>query len=85
MFLNFYFDVRLSESEITSELSMIFYNAKVSTAKVVCLVSGGCLLLTSVVMLLFYIKHYIDAHKKELGILKALGYSNLKKLLGFRN
>lgn len=78
MFLNFYFDVQLIESKITSELSMIFYQAQVSTAKVVCLVSGGCLLLTSVVMLLFYIKHYIDTHKKELGILKALGYSNLK-------
>ena len=37
MFLNFYFDVRLIESEITSELSMIFYNAQVSTAKVVAL------------------------------------------------
>lgn len=78
MFLNFYFDVQLIESEITSELSIVFYNAQVSTAKVVCLVSGGCLLMTSVVMLLFYIKHYIDTHKKELGILKALGYSNLK-------
>lgn len=78
MFLNFYFDIQLIESKITSELSMIFYNAQVSTAKVVCLVSGGCLLLTSVVMLLFYIKHYIDTHKKELGILKALGYSNFK-------
>ncbi len=78
MFLNFYFDVQSVESEITSELSLIFYNAQVSTAKVVCLVSGGCLLMTSVVMLMFYIKHYIDTHKKELGILKALGYSNLK-------
>ena len=78
MFLNFYFDVQSVESEITSELSLIFYNAQVSTAKVVCLVSGGCLLITSVVMLMFYIKHYIDTHKKELGILKALGYSNLK-------
>ena len=29
MFLNFYFDVRLIESEITSELSMFFYNAQV--------------------------------------------------------
>ncbi len=76
MFLNFYFDVQLIENEITSELSMIFYNAQVSTAKVVCLVSGGCLLITSVVMLMFYIKHYIDTHKQELGILKALGYSN---------
>ncbi len=78
MFLNFYYDVQLIEGEITSELSMIFYNAQVSTAKVVCLVCGGCLLATSVVMLMFYIKHYIDTHKKELGILKALGYSNLK-------
>ncbi|MCM1045463.1 MAG: ABC transporter permease [Candidatus Gastranaerophilales bacterium] len=78
MFLNFYFDVQRIESEITSELSMFFYNAQLSTAKVVCLVSGGCLLITSVIMLIFYIKHYVDAHKKELGILKALGYSNLK-------
>jgi len=78
MFLNFYLDVQSIESGITSELSLIFYTAQVSTAKVVCLVSGGCLLITSVVMLMFYIKHYIDTHKKELGILKALGYSNLK-------
>lgn len=78
MFLNFYLDVRSIESKITSEMSLIFYNAQVSTARVVCLVSGGCLLMTSVVMLMFYIRHYIDIHKKELGILKALGYSNLK-------
>lgn len=83
MFLNFYLDVQSIESEITSELSLIFYNAQLSTAKVVCLVSGGCLLITSVVMLMFYIKHYIDTHKKELGILKALGYSNLKVAKNF--
>lgn len=83
MFLNFYLDVQTIESEITSELSMIFYNAQVSTAKVVCFVSGGCLLITSIVMLMFYIKHYIDTHKKELGILKALGYSDLKVAKNF--
>jgi len=78
MFLNFYLDLQSIESELTSELSVLFYNAQVSTVKVVCLVSGGCLLITSIVMLMFYIKHYIDIYKKELGILKALGYSNLK-------
>ncbi len=83
MFLNFYFDVQSVEAEITSEPVMILYNAQVSTAKVVCLVTGGCLLLTSVVMLLFYIKHYISTHKKELGILKALGYSNWKVAKSF--
>ncbi len=78
MFLNFYLDVLSIESEITSELAMVFYTAQVSTVKVVCLVTGGCLLITSVIMLLFYIKHYIDTRKKEIGILKALGYSNPK-------
>lgn len=84
LFMNFYLDVRTIEDLITSETSMIFYNAQVSTAKVVCLVSGGCLLITAAVMLLFYIKHYIDTHKKELGILKALGYSNLKIAKSFQ-
>lgn len=78
MFLNFYFDIQEIKDMVSTEQAIIFYNAQVSTAKVVCSVSGGCLLITSVIMLLFYIKHYIDMHKKELGILKALGYSNLK-------
>ena len=78
MFSNFYLDVQEIEDQIITEQAMAFYHAQVSTAKVVCLVSGGCLLITSVIMLLFYVKHYIDTHKKELGICKALGYSNLK-------
>ena len=78
MFFNFYLDVVTIKNEIMSEEIMMFYNAQVSTAKVVCFVSGGCLLVTSVIMLMFYIKHYIDTHKKELGILKALGYSDRK-------
>lgn len=78
MFLNYHIDITGIENEIVSEQAMVFYHAQVSTAKVVSAVSGGCLLITSVIMLLFYIKHYIDIHKKELGILKALGYSNRK-------
>lgn len=78
MFMNYYIDVTDIRGEIVSEQSMIFYEAQVSTAKVVCGCSGGSLLVTSVIMLMFYIRHYIDTHKKELGILKALGYSNRK-------
>lgn len=78
LFLNYYLDVLQIEDLLYSEQAVIFYHAQVSTAKVVCGVSGGCLLVTSVIMLFFYIKHYIDTHKKELGILKALGYSNLR-------
>jgi hypothetical protein len=78
MFLNFNMDIAGIKEEIVSEQVLIFYEAQVSTAKVVSMVSGGCLLITSVIMLIFYIKHYIDTHKKELGILKALGYSNFQ-------
>lgn len=76
MFFNFYLDIAAIENEIVSDEIMLFYHAQVSTSKVVCFVSGGCLLVTSVIMLVFYIRYYIDAHKKELGILKALGYSD---------
>lgn len=78
MFLNYKMDIASIKSLIVSPEAMMFYNAQVSTSKVVCYVTGGCLLITSVIMLFFYIKHYIDSHKKELGILKALGYSNIK-------
>ncbi len=78
MFMNYHADITAAKEEVAAGPAMLFYEAQVSTAKVVCAVSGGCLLMTTVVMLLFYIKHYIDTHKKQLGILKALGYSELK-------
>lgn len=83
LFLNFHTDIVGIKDVITSERAMAFYEAQVSTSKVVCIVSGGCLLITSVIMLIFYIKHYIDTHKKELGILKALGYSNIRVAKNF--
>lgn len=75
LFLNYYMDLTGVESLITEDASRIFYEAQCNTSKVVSAVSGGCLLLTTVVLLCFYIGHYIDTHKKQLGILKALGYS----------
>lgn len=78
LFLNFLLDLTEIEPLITNDAVWSFYEVQSLTAKIICAVSGGCLLLTSVVMLFFYIKHYIDTHKKELGILKALGYSNLQ-------
>lgn len=78
LFLNYNIDIVSIENEITSEAGMILYNAQVSMGKVTACVTGGCLIATSVIMLIFYIKNYIDTHSKNLGILKALGYSALK-------
>lgn len=83
LFLNFNIDIVRIKDLITSEATMAFYEVQVLTGKVTSAVSGGCLLLTSVIILCFYIKHYIDVHKEELGILKAIGYSNMKIAKGF--
>ena len=78
LFLSYNIDIAALKGEITTEVGMVMYQAQVSTGKVVAAVSGGCLAVTSVIMLLFYVKNYIDTHGKELGILKALGYSDFK-------
>ena len=75
LFLNYYMDLTAIADLIDTPVAQVFYDAQLMTAKVVCAVSGGCLAATTVVMLFFYIKHYIDSHSKEIGILKALGYS----------
>ena len=78
LFLHYNMDLATMKGEITTRAGMAMYQAQVSTGKVTASVSGGCLAATSVVMLLFYVKNYIDSHGRELGILKALGYSGLK-------
>lgn len=83
LFLNYYMDITTIEGQITGEMARILYKAMCNTAKVVSALSGGCLLLTSVVLLCFYIGHYVDTHKKQLGILKALGYSRFAVAKGF--
>lgn len=78
LFLNYNIDLATIEDKILTEAGIAMYNAQVSMGKVTVTVTGGCLVITSVIMLFFYVKNYIDTHGKELGILKALGYSNLK-------
>lgn len=78
LFLNYNLDIAAQKSEITTPQALIMYDAQVSTGKVVSAVSGGCLVLTTAVLLIFYVKNYIDSHGKELGILKALGYSDFQ-------
>ena len=77
LFLSYNIDLAAIKNEITTEAGMAMYNAQVLMGRVTSAVSGGCLIATSVVMLLFYVRSYIGTHGKELGILKALGYSDI--------
>ena len=82
-FLNFYLDAKSIEHLLATENEKILYNAQMSTAKFTCSISGGFLALIAVVMLVFYLKLYINAHCSQLGVLKAMGYSDCKISLRF--
>lgn len=73
-FLNFYIDVqRVSD---IPEAVMPLYDAQLATARFTCAITGGFLAVIAAVMLVFYIKLYVDRNSTRIGILKALGYSN---------
>lgn len=76
-FLNFYLDV-LPLREKVDEQTMPLYEAQLATARMCCGVTGGVLSLIAAVMLVFYVKLYVDEHATTLGTLKALGYSETR-------
>ena len=78
LFLNYNMDLIRVIELITNQHIRVLYDNTLLSGKAISAVAGGVLLLTTVVMLFFYIRHYIDVHKPELGILKAIGYSNMK-------
>lgn len=78
MFLNFAIDLKSIGDIISTLDAQVLYDAQLMTSRVVIAVTGLCLLLTSAVTMLFHVKHFIDRHKKDLGILKALGHSDIK-------
>lgn len=81
LFLNYAIDLNAVESAVTKQ-QLTAYKAMQLNNKVVCTVTGGCLALTSAVLLVFYIGHYIQEHSARFGILKALGYSDVKVAAG---
>jgi putative ABC transport system permease protein len=83
MFLNSNIDMLRIEYQITDPDLMILFEMTLAAGRLTSAVTGGALALTTVVMMLFYIKHHIDTHKSELGILKAMGYSGLKIAINF--
>ena len=81
LFLNYNIDLNAVAGEV-AEHQQIAYTAMKLNNKVVCAVTGGCLALTSAVLLVFYIGHYIKQHSARFGILKALGYGDFEVAAG---
>lgn len=82
-FLNFCLDAKSIQDLIISPEMTSLYSAQMATAKLCCVLSGGFLSLIAIIMIFFYIKLYIDNHKCQLGILKAMGYTSIRIASGF--
>lgn len=82
LFFSYYADAS-AFGAVPAELSAL-YEAQMSMAVMVCVISGCGLGLIAAGVLIFYIKLFLDGHVKELGILKAMGYSDARIALGFR-
>lgn len=74
-FLNYYIDVVPLRDEISEEL-LPLYNAQLAMARMTCAITGGFLSVIAVIMLIFYIRLYVDDHRKTFGTFKAMGYSD---------
>ena len=60
LFLHYHMDLSGIADMVQTGAGIAMYEALVSTGIVVCAVTGGCLAATSVILLLFYVKNYID-------------------------
>ncbi len=74
-FFSFAIDVRTIE-ELVTVATQALYDAQVATAKFVCGITGGFLSVVAAATLVFYIRLYVSANMKTLGIFKAIGYSD---------
>lgn len=81
-FLSFYLDA-LAVKDLVSPEATPLYEAQIMTAQLVCAISGGCLGIVSVILMIFYVKLYLDSHAKDMGVLKAMGYTGAKIACGF--
>ena len=78
LFLNYSIDMKSIENLIEGEQMNVAYSALTMNNRVVCLVTGCSLILTTIVMLVFYVGHYVAKNSSRIGVLKALGYSDWK-------
>ncbi len=81
--LNYYLDVQSIRPLLSTPYEISLYTAQISMLKVTSAVSGGCLTVISLIMLVFYVGMHVEGRSKQLGLLKAIGWSEGKIALKF--
>ncbi|MBD5560590.1 MAG: FtsX-like permease family protein [Clostridia bacterium] len=76
LFLTYRLDLAAIRGDIEPGIMQTIYDAQLASSNVVLAVTSGCLLATSIVVLCFYVQSYVERCQQQLGVLKALGYSD---------
>lgn len=83
LFLGYRADLQTLAGDITPGIMQVIYDAQLAASNVILAVTGGSLLATSIIVLLFYLSSRIMRQRRELGVLKALGYSDWELAVRF--
>lgn len=78
LFLSYKLDLKELDPTLFTQLQLDIYNAQVSMCNMMNLISIFILGLFSFVLLFFSIERYIEENKQNMGVLKAIGYTNNK-------
>lgn len=82
IFGSYYLDLSSVELPDIPQIKGI-YEAQLTMVKIICYLAGGCLGVISMIVALFNINRHINENQSAMGVLKALGYSNMRISLVF--
>ena len=82
VFGNYFIDLSLVEVPHIPEIISL-YESQLMMIKIICLLTSGCLGTVSLIVVLFTINRFINENISAMGILKAIGYSNVKISMKF--
>ena len=77
IFGSYYLDLSSVELPDIPQIKGI-YEAQLTMVKIICCLAGDCLGLISMIVALFNINRHINENQSAMGVLKALGYSNMR-------
>lgn len=83
LFMNYGLDLKSIESETMESATRAIYEGQKTMSSIIVACAGGIMGTIALIVLGFSVSRYINENQSNMGVLKALGYSNLKIGVGF--
>ena len=83
IFLNYGLDLNALENVFMDEMARMIYNGQKTMSSIIIAAAGGVMGAITVIVLLFIINRFIQENQSNMGVLKAMGYPNIKIAVSF--